>query len=137
MAENRGNGARAQTHGLPGEAEWDMRELLCSEELPAQWQGYPLKTQQELMRGRKSLTEHRIHIWADEAEAWLRTVFAGKGLEFHTGWDAKDHTLTLRVFHDRVASDGSTRVELIFEVTEPADVFITPTTLTKIILLAG
>lgn len=76
-------------------------------------------------------------MWADEAEAWLRKQFNGKGLEFHTGWCTKDHTLTLRVFRDRVAPDGSTRVELIFEVTEPADIFISPTTLTKIILLAG
>lgn len=89
------------------------------------------------MRGRQSLTEHKIPIWAYEAEAWLRTQFAGKGFDFHTSWDVKAHTLSLRVFREYIAPNGSTSVKLIFEIEEPADVFITPTTLTKIILLVG
>lgn len=92
------------------------------------------------MRGRKSLVEHKIHMWADEAEIWLRKQFAGKGADFHTTWSGKNHTVTLRVYRcehrNREIAYGR-NPKPIFEVTEPADVFITPTTLTKIILLLG
>lgn len=92
------------------------------------------------MRGRKSIKKPNLARWADDAGMWLRKQFGGKGLDFYTGWCTKNHTITLRVFRSEhrnkeIAHGGNPK--LIFEVTEPADVFITPTTLTKIILLIG
>lgn len=110
-----------------------MREVLCGEELPAQWQKYPLRTQQELMRGRDSLKDYALWRWADEGEKWLREQFAGKELGFYTSANIDDHTIRLHVYRQPVKGAA----EIVFEVTEPAVSFVSHTTLTKIILIAG
>jgi hypothetical protein len=111
-----------------------LREVLRGVELPAQWQKYPLSTQQELMRGRDSLADSALWRWADEGELWLREKFAGKGLEFHTMADVEKRTIKLTVCH----RPGRNKVaDQIFHIEESAESFVSHTTVTKIILIAG
>ena len=108
------------------------------EELPAQWQKYPLTTQRELMRGRDSLKDEALWRWADEGEKWLREKFPGD-IVFHTAANVEERTITLKV-SKRVQSQAPLRsyhYETVFEVTEPAESFVSHATVTKIILIAG
>lgn len=92
-----------------------------------------------MLAGRKGLVRGTLASVADQAEDWLRKEFAGKDLMFYTGWDTRDRTITLRVFRKFKSVAGGYPVHfenLLFEITEPADVFITHTTLTKIILVS-
>jgi len=112
--------------------------VVCSEELPAQWQKLPLSTQQEMLAGRRALGDHKLAAWADLGEAWLRNEFKGKWLTFHTSWDMSKRTISLRVFRivPRTNPAHMYDEQLLFEVTEPADEFITSATLTKIIMVS-
>lgn len=115
-----------------------MLEVVCSEKLPAQWQKLSLKTQQEMIAGRRSLDTDYM-AWADQGRTWLRRQFEHTDLIFHTGWSSLNKTITLRVFRKTETVAGGHLVnweELLFEVTEPADEFITPTTLAKIIMVS-
>jgi hypothetical protein len=109
-----------------------LREVLRGSELPAQWQKYPLTTQEELMRGRDSLADHALWRWADEGEAWLRLKFENSGLAFHTTANIEDRTITLDVYS---LSMGQSKPSLT--ITEPAVGFVSHLTVTKIILIAG
>jgi hypothetical protein len=133
MAPDRGDGDGVQAHELSANAKRDLREVLCGAELPAQWQKYPLKTQQELMRGRDSLADHALWKWADEGEKWLYEQFKGKGLEFHTGVDFDNRKIQLTVF--TVLDNG--KAKEAFSISEPAESFVSHLTVTKIILIAG
>lgn len=118
-----------------------MREVLCGEELPAQWQKYPLKTQQEMMRGRDSVQGAGLWRWADQGVAWLNKMFEDKGLEFATSVDVEKREVLLRVFRKRatkkVRAENVGADEEIFRVVEPVQFFVSHLTVTKIILIAG
>ena len=135
MAEDREDGAGASVHELSANAVRDVREVLRSEELPAQWEKFSLRTQQEMLAGRNAIAEGNLVAWADEGEAWLREQFRGKGLVFHTTWSIDNRTITLSVYRpERKRMDKNDR--LLFKVTEKAESFVSHTTLTKIILVA-
>ena len=87
------------------------------------------------MRGRDSLADHALERWADEGEHWLRDQFKGKGLEFHTGVDIDNRKIELKVYKNITGRTGAV-VEVLL-VTEPAESFVSHTTVTKIILIAG
>jgi hypothetical protein len=113
-----------------------VSEVVRCEELPAQWEKYPLRTQREMMAGRNALVSYKIAAWADEGEAFLREQFARKGLEFHTSWCGVQRTITLRVY--RVENNVPIfdhKLVLLFEVTEPAERFVSHLTITKIIMV--
>ena len=118
-----------------------MSEVVCSEELPAQWQKYPLKTQLEMNNGRRSIgmgeyKRLRVGQWADEGEKWLYENLPREDIEYHTSWDCNAMTITLQVCR-RVydAPPGARQVEVIFQVTEPAASFVSNLTVTKIIMV--
>jgi hypothetical protein len=101
--------------------------------MPAQWEKYPLKTQQEMMAGHNAIVADRCAHRADEAEKWLREKFTGRDLVFHTAWNTSSKEITLEVF--RNTYDGRKNPELIFSVTEPAADFVSHATVTKIIMV--
>lgn len=106
--------------------------------MPAQWQKYSLKTQQELMRGRDSLQNMGIYRWIDEGVAWLNMQFEDKGLEFATSLSEDNREVLLRVFRKREnRRKGQRHDEQIFKVIEPVQSFVSHLTVTKIILIAG
>lgn len=116
--------------------------MVCSEELPAQWQGLPLRTRQEIQAGRKAIGAdevRRVTIskWADEGEKWLREQFAEKPVVFYTEWDVAKGTITLEV--DSVVRDleGNTFNVLLFKETCRAENFVSEFVVTKILLVTG
>jgi hypothetical protein len=111
-----------------------LREVLRGEELPAQWQKYPLKTQQEMMSGRDALGGHAMWRWADEGVTWLNEQFRGKGLEFATSVDVEAREVRLAVWRHY---SGAIPAEELFSVVEPIENFVSHLTVTKIILIAG
>ena len=91
------------------------------------------------MCGREGLGPNIISKWADLGEAWLRGQFKDSDLLFHTSWSIADKTITLCVYRkvkNKSNMDPLYHKELLFEVTEDAEGFVSPVTLTKIILVA-
>jgi len=111
--------------------------MVCSEKLPAQWQKLPLRTQLEMNAGRMAIgmgeyKRLRVGQWADEGERWLRENLPRTDIEYHTTWDCENMTITLSVYR---YNDHQIKNELIFEVTEPAQSFVSHLTVTKIIMV--
>ena len=130
MASDRSDGDGVPAHELSANAKRDLREVLRGEELPAQWQKYPLTTQRELMRGHDSLADHALQVWADEGEGWLRTKFNRSGFMFDAKANVEDRTIKLDVYRQGTATP-------VFSIEEPAESFVSHATVTKIILIAG
>lgn len=112
---------------------------MCGDDMPAQWQRYPLVTQNEMMAGRMAIGEasyKRITLarWADEGERWLRENIPAKDLEFATSWDTDKLEITLDVY--RLPKFLPGRMERIFSVTEKANAFVSHLTVTKILLIS-
>ena len=133
MAQDRGDGGSSPDDNISSKTKRDLREVLRGHELPAQWQNYPLKTQEELMRGRDSLHDHALWLWADEGERWLRTKFP-KTFEFHTMANIEERTITLTVYH---RPGPNTRAVQVFKATEKAANFVSRHMYTKVVLIAG
>lgn len=115
-----------------------MSELVCGNGMPAQWQKYPLSTQQEMMAGRMAIgpeESKRVTVarWADEGVHFLRNNVAADDLEYYTSWNVKNLEITLDVYRYNV---NLMRNELIFSVTEKANAFVSHLTLTKILMIA-
>ena len=111
--------------------------MVCSEELPAQWQALPLSTRQEIQAGRNAIGADevkRVTIarWADEGEKWLNEKFEDKGLMFTTSWDVVAKTITLQVFRENPLSH---RADLLFYETCKAESFVTELMVTKILMI--
>jgi hypothetical protein len=118
--------------------------MVCGEELPAQWQKLPLKTQNEMRAGRNALgdagVEAALRRWADDGEKFLRDNIPNpKGdIEYHTKWSVEDKTITLEVY--RMVQTGSHGgpiyvSTLLMEVTEKAENFVSHLTVTKILMI--
>lgn len=94
-----------------------------------------------MMAGRDSLQGSALWRWADEGEKWLANQFKDKGLEFHTVVDVDKREVKLTVFREKKSSkvrrQNVAPTEVVFEVTEPAENFVSHLTVTKIILIAG
>lgn len=110
--------------------------------MPAQWQRYPLVTQNEMMAGRMAIGEasyKRITLarWADEGERWLRENIPAKDLEFATSWDVDRLEITLDVYrvcpYQPIVGTARKR---IFSVMEKANAFVSHLTVTKILLIS-
>lgn len=114
--------------------------MVRSEELPAQWEKYPLSTQREMLAGRNSLIDGKLARWADEGEAWLRHRFYKSDLLFTTSWDTGARTITLHVRRrtKHVYPDGGLHShwdQVVFDITEPAENFVSHLTVTKILMV--
>lgn len=123
--------------------------MVCSEELPAQWQKLPLRTQQEMRAGRASIGAEEvkrvtISRWADEGEKFLRDRFSDSGLKFHTAWDTKAGTITLivhraveKIVRRGILAEPYTYVNdvKLFEETCPAENFVSYLMVTKIMMV--
>jgi hypothetical protein len=142
MAEDNSDGGGPQAHELSTNAERDVLEMVCGEELPAQWKKYPVKTQLEMKAGRNSLGEDvvaaKCRQWADEGEKWLYSAFGSEKLVFHTAWDCSKRTITLSVCTAETAGPDEPirKQKLLFEVTEPAVHFVSQLTAVKIALVS-
>ena len=139
MAPDRSDGGGAHAHELSANAVRDVQELVCGDEMPAQWQRYSLSTQNEMMAGRMAIgtqSYKRITLarWADEGERWLRENIPAKDLEFATSWDTDKLEITLDVYRSPKSPPG--RMERIFSVTEKANAFVSHLTVTKILLIS-
>lgn len=113
--------------------------MVRCEELPAQWEKYPLITQLEMRAGRNSIVDARIAQWADEGESFLRYRFYRTDLLFNTSWCAEDRTITLHV-HRRTSKkhvDGiqSYWDEPLFSETCKAENFVSHLMVTKILMV--
>lgn len=86
-----------------------------------------------MVAGRDALKGHAMWKWADEGEQWLRGQFPDKGLGFYTTVDVEKREVTLKVHRQPVNGPA----DVVFEVTEPIQHFVSQLTVTKIILLAG
>jgi len=133
MAASGSNEKRAPVHELSANAVRDVSEVVRCKSLPAQWEKFPLRTQQEMLAGRNALADARIGLWADEGEDWLRNQFKGKNVGFNTSWNSDDRSITLRVY--RPHSDARKADQFLFEVTEKAESFVSNLTVTKIIMV--
>lgn len=116
--------------------------MVCSEELPAQWQGLPLRTRQEIQAGREAIGAdevRRVTIskWADEGDKWLREQFKNKPVAFHTGWDVAKGTITLEVYHVAKSKSGTEKFKLLFTEECRAENFVSEFVVTKILLITG
>ena len=131
MASDRGDGAGTSSCELSANAERDVSEVVRCEELPAQWEKYPLSTQREMLAGRNSLINERLAQWADEGEDWLRKRFAGKGVSFHTNWNMDDRTITLRVYREQ----SGKKPEFLFVEECKAENFVSHLMVTKILMV--
>lgn len=119
--------------------------MVCSEELPAQWQNYPLKTRMEMMHGRSTLDPDDVRKsviarWADEGEKWLNEQFKGNGLEFHTSWDTASTTITLEVFklevvRNKAGGEVANYPKRLLSETCAAQNFVTRLMVTKIMMV--
>jgi hypothetical protein len=92
------------------------------------------------MRGRDSLADNAMWRWADEGVTWLNKEFEGKGLEFTTNVDVEKREVLFAVwFKSGYDPVSETRIpeRKVLEVVEPIVSFVSHTTLTKIILIAG
>lgn len=116
-----------------------MSEVVRCEELPAQWEKYPLSTQLEMRAGRNSNIDAKIAQWADEGEAFLRKQFPNKGLWFNSSWSVEHRTITLhvrrRTKRDHADGLGSYWDELLFEETCKAENFVSHLMVTKILMV--
>jgi hypothetical protein len=119
-----------------------VREVVCGHELPAQWQSYSLKTQQEMAAGRKSVQAETLAAWADDGELWLKSQFGYKhDLEFHTKWDTEALTITLEVFRKVLIPSPDRRVkphnefQFLFRETCAAQNFVNRLMVTKIMMV--
>ena len=142
MAPDRGDGDGAHAHELSANAVRDVSEVVCGQDMPAQWQRYPLSTQNEMMAGRMAIGEasyKRITLarWADEGERWLRENIPAKDLEFATSWDVDRLEITLDVYrvcpYQPIVGTARKR---IFSVMEKANAFVSHLTVTKILLIS-
>ena len=132
MASDRGDGDGAQAHELSANAVRDVQELVCGEDMPAQWQKYSLSTQREMMAGRMAIGSAnyrhiRLPHWADEGVRWLQENIPAKDLEYTTTWDVSTLEIHLGVYRKN---------ERIFQVTEPAQAFVSHLTVTKILMIS-
>lgn len=84
------------------------------------------------MRGRDSLSNNGLWIWVDQTVKWLIEHFDGKGLEFATSVDIQNREVLLTVYKGKTSPP-----EIIFSVVEKIESFVSSTTVTKIILIAG
>ena len=120
--------------------------MVCSEELPAQWQKLPLRTQQEMRAGRASIDAEEVKRvtmsrWADEGGKFLRDRFGDSGLKFHTSWNTEAGTITLTVYRTTsvpAAAPLRSMVrseELLFTETCPAENFVSYLMLTKVMMV--
>lgn len=145
MASDRGDGAGAHSYELSANAERDVSEVVRCEELPAQWEKYPLKTQHEMLHGRRGLGRDEVRRaiisrWADEGEKWLRDRFQDNpDLEFHTSWSIDELNITLTVtrkvkrnFDNGLQTHFS---EKLFEETCKAENFVSHLMVTKILMV--
>ncbi len=99
--------------------------------MPAQWQKYSLRTQQEMWAGRKAIKADTLARWADEGVAWLCRNIPADDLEFASSWDMDKLEITLDVYRKK-----RSRSKLIFTVTEKAEAFVSHLTVTKILMIS-
>jgi hypothetical protein len=86
-----------------------------------------------MMAGRDSLHGQGLWHWVDDGVRWLNTHFEGKGLEFSTALNIDAREVRLAVF--AVQKKGPSKE--VFSVVEKIESFVSPVTVTKIIMLAG
>jgi hypothetical protein len=118
-----------------------VQELVRGDDMPAQWQRYPLVTQNEMMAGRMAIGEasfKRITLarWADEGERWLREHIPAKDLEYQTSWDVDKLEITLSVYRKGIMQNPVREDKCVFSVTEKANAFVSHLTVTKILLIS-
>ena len=85
------------------------------------------------MAGRDSLHGNGLWLWVDDGVRWLNRHFKGKGLEFSTAINIDAREVRLAVF--AVQKKGPSKE--VFSVVEKIESFVSPVTVTKIIMLAG
>lgn len=115
--------------------------MVRCEELPAQWEKYPLKTQLEMRAGRNSTIEGKIAQWADEGEVFLRHRFLDSNLLFNTSWSVEDRTITLHVHRVELSPAAAPlrsmvrKEEFLFTETCKAENFVSHLMVTKILMV--
>lgn len=86
------------------------------------------------MSGRDALSGHAMWRWADEGVAWLIEQGFGKEFEFSTAVDVDRREVFFRMYR---RTKGAAVGEIVLELVEPIESFVSHLTVTKIILIAG
>lgn len=88
-----------------------------------------------MLAGRNALADGNLAAWADEGEKWLIDKFWGRGLEFHTGWNIMERSITLRVFRLEQPKETVSTASFLFEETCKAESFVSETMVAKIMMV--
>lgn len=116
--------------------------MVRGESVPAQWKAVRQDTLIEMMAGRLQLEVKEIEVQhVHEGVAWLNVKFSDSGLVFSTSISGGDVQLNVfrRGFRWVTMNRSKKQVpedQFLFRVVEPVREFVSPTTLTKIILVA-
>lgn len=114
--------------------------MVRGEELPAQWQSLPLRTQLEMLEGRNTILRNSVEdengnmpeewVWILDGEKFLKDRFKDSELRFFAFLNEKK--ATLGVYRKKETSEN---MELLFTVREDIRYFPSNLTVTKILMV--